>query len=57
MTFLVLVTDQYLENLDNELIDFLKTTFPKETKAKQKDNERAAGFDIYGDAYGKCCLM
>ncbi|KAK2757843.1 hypothetical protein FQN54_004249 [Arachnomyces sp. PD_36] len=45
------------DNLDNELIDFLKTTFPKETKAKQKDNERAAGFDIYGDAYGKCCVM
>lgn len=38
---------------------FLKTYFPKETKAKQKENEIAAGVDLYGEDYAtaKCIIM
>lgn len=35
----------YLGNLDEELLRFLKLYFPKEVKAKQKENERLAGLD------------
>ena len=35
----------YLGNLDGKLLMFLNENFPKEVKAKQKENERAAGMD------------
>ncbi|PGG97836.1 hypothetical protein AJ79_09072 [Helicocarpus griseus UAMH5409] len=44
-------------NLDNNLLAFLSTTFPKETKAKQKENEKAATADIYGKNYDACSVM
>jgi E3 ubiquitin-protein ligase BAH len=36
---------------------FLQARFPKEVKVKQKENERAAGIDQYGEDYDKCILM
>ena len=36
---------RYLENIDEALLRFLKMYFPKETKVKQLENERAAGLD------------
>jgi len=33
------------ENIDESLLNFLKMYFPRETKAKQSENERAAGMD------------
>ena len=38
---------------------FLQLYFPKETKAKQKENEIAAGVDKYGEEYlnNKCAVM
>lgn len=47
------------DNLDLDLMSFLKTNFPREVKAKQKENEYAAGVDMYGDDYDKvrCTLM
>lgn len=35
----------YLGNLDEKLLTFLNENFPKEVKAKQKENEKAAGLD------------
>lgn len=44
--------------LDEKLMAFLKEKFPEEVKAKQKENERAAGIDQYGEAYDtKCAVM
>lgn len=34
-----------VENIDEALLRFLKLYFPKETKTKQLENERAAGLD------------
>ncbi|KAL1958476.1 hypothetical protein VTO42DRAFT_4340 [Malbranchea cinnamomea] len=45
------------ENLDMKLLSFLSATFPKETKAKQKENERAATLELYGEVYGPCSVM
>jgi hypothetical protein len=45
------------EHLDEDLMVFLRAKFPKEVKAKQKENERAAGVDRYGDDFDKCSLM
>ncbi|EEP82130.1 predicted protein [Uncinocarpus reesii 1704] len=45
------------DNLDRELLVFLSTVFPKETKAKQKENERAASRDLYGTTYDACVVM
>lgn len=38
---------------------FLKKYFPEETKAKQRENEIAAGVDLYGEdfAKAKCTVM
>ncbi|PGH30529.1 hypothetical protein GX50_06709 [[Emmonsia] crescens] len=44
-------------NLDMDLLAFLASTFPKETKAKQKENERAATIDLYGNSYDSCSVM
>ena len=44
-------------DLDPELMTFLKAKFPKEVKAKQKDNEKAAAVDMFGEDYQKCCVM
>ena len=48
-----------LDNLDTKLMDFLKRTFPREVKLKQKENEHAAGVDQYGEDFdkAKCALM
>jgi E3 ubiquitin-protein ligase BAH len=48
-----------LANLDESLMRFLQQYFPKETKAKQKENEIAAGVDIYGEEFrsNKCSVM
>ena len=45
------------ENLDTKLMKFLKAKFPAEAKAKQKENEHAAGVDRYGESYDKCTVM
>ncbi|KAK2812140.1 hypothetical protein FQN50_001497 [Emmonsiellopsis sp. PD_5] len=45
------------ENLDTDLLAFLSATFPKETKTKQKENERAASIDLYGESYDACSVM
>ncbi|KAF4301347.1 putative RING finger protein [Botryosphaeria dothidea] len=46
------------QNLDPALAKFLVKYFPDEVKAKQKENERAAGVDRYGEAYNdKCTVM
>jgi hypothetical protein len=34
-----------LGNVDGALVQFLKLYFPKEVKAKQKENEKLAGLD------------
>ncbi|KAI9717424.1 MAG: hypothetical protein M1812_004776 [Candelaria pacifica] len=44
-------------NLDPALTNFLQKYFPEEVKAKQKENQRAAGVDKYGNEYEKCILM
>jgi E3 ubiquitin-protein ligase BAH len=38
---------------------FLKKYFPRETKAKQRENEIAASIDMYGEdfASAKCVVM
>ena len=38
---------------------FLKAKFPAEVKAKQRENEIAAGVDIFGEGYEpiKCYVM
>jgi E3 ubiquitin-protein ligase BAH len=40
-------------------MNFLQAYFPRETKAKQKENEIAAGVDLYGEdfANAKCAVM
>ncbi|KMU80854.1 hypothetical protein CISG_08525 [Coccidioides immitis RMSCC 3703] len=45
------------DNLDQELLAFLSTVFPKETRIKQKENERAARMDLYGNTYDACTVM
>ena len=35
----------FLGNVDADLVQFLRLYFPKEVKAKQKENERLAGLD------------
>lgn len=36
---------------------FLEKFFPKEVKAKQKENERALARDMYGEDYDKKCVV
>ncbi|KAK2747270.1 hypothetical protein FQN57_002168 [Myotisia sp. PD_48] len=45
------------DNLDKKMLTFLMATFPKESKAKQKESERAASLELYGDSYDTCSVM
>lgn len=47
------------DSIDEKMAKHLKKYFPDEVKAKQKDNERAAGVDAYGELYNdtKCAVM
>ncbi|KAF2086319.1 hypothetical protein K490DRAFT_66871 [Saccharata proteae CBS 121410] len=45
------------QNLDPVLADFLVKYFPEEVRAKQRDNEKAAGVDRYGEAYNDRCRV
>ena len=48
----------FVDELDEKLMTFLKEKFPLEVKAKQKENERAAGVDQYGENFDtKCAVM
>lgn len=53
------IMDADSANLDLELMDFLLRYFPKETRAKQRENEIAAGVDRYGESFTnpKCLIM
>jgi E3 ubiquitin-protein ligase BAH len=47
-------------NMDKKLQAFLKTNFPNEVKAKQRENEFAAGVDRFGEDFNgthKCAVM
>ncbi|KAI9822356.1 MAG: hypothetical protein M1827_000075 [Pycnora praestabilis] len=44
-------------NLDPQMIKFLEKYFPKEVEAKQKENRRAIGVDLYGEDFDKCIMM
>ena len=49
------------ENIDESLLNFLKMYFPRETKAKQLENEKAAGMDQLtavglGKSQGNCVI-
>lgn len=54
-------TDVYsTDNLDRELMKFLKANFKNAVKQKQRDNEIQAGIDRWGAQYQnaqKCILM
>ena len=55
-----LVTDLFqpmAANLDPSFMGFLETYFPREVKAKQRDNERAVAVDKWGEAYVRCLVM
>ncbi|KAK2871800.1 hypothetical protein FQN49_002808 [Arthroderma sp. PD_2] len=45
------------KNLDHKLLTFLQSSFPRETKAKQRENERAAMVDVYGEPAEACNMM
>ncbi|KAF2096365.1 RING-14 protein-like protein [Rhizodiscina lignyota] len=45
------------DNLDDSMSRFLKKYFPEEVKKKQKENERAAGRDTYGELYDEKCRV
>jgi len=48
------------DNIDREMVKFLKTNFKKAVKQKQKDNEIQAGIDLWGAQYEnarKCIVM
>ncbi|KAI9845461.1 MAG: hypothetical protein M1838_001723 [Thelocarpon superellum] len=44
-------------NLDPKLMVFLQTYFPKEVKTKQRENERAAAVDRWGEGHNRCLVM
>lgn len=48
---------RFLGNLDPALMSFLKRYFPAEVKAKQKENERNAAMDMYGEEFERCQIM
>ena len=55
---LSLTTNHFAANLDPALADFLKKHFPKEVKAKQKENEQALVQEQFGRFYeAKCDVM
>lgn len=50
----------FIENLDRELLKFLKTNFKGAVKEKQRENEIQAGIDRWGAQYEnsqKCIVM
>jgi len=49
----------FIANIDASLMRFLQKYFPRESKAKQKENEIAVGVDLYGESYAnaKCIVM
>lgn len=51
--------DLVVANVDKNLTVFLKKYFPKETKAKQQDNDVAASIEMYGEDFAnvKCLVM
>ncbi|KAI9748430.1 MAG: hypothetical protein M4579_007227 [Chaenotheca gracillima] len=51
------VMDADSANLDPAMMAFLKRFFPDEVKTKQKENERAAAVDKFGEDYNKCAVM
>jgi E3 ubiquitin-protein ligase BAH len=54
----IALANSVAENIDAALANFLVKFFPQEVKAKQKENEHAAGVDLYGESYNdKCCIM
>jgi hypothetical protein len=52
-----MLTLGFAGNLDQKLLTFLSQAFPKETRAKQKENERAATMELYGETYDACIVM
>lgn len=44
-------------NIDEGLMRWLRRWFPEEVRQKQKDNEKAAGVDRYGEDYANCSVM
>jgi len=44
-------------NIDPALMNLLKRYFPAEVKAKQRENERNAAIDIYGQDTSGCQIM
>ena len=44
-------------SLDPALMNLLKKYFPAEVKAKQRENERDAAIDIYGQDTSGCQIM
>jgi hypothetical protein len=56
---LLMVSLTLIANIDASLMRFLQKYFPRETRAKQKENEIAAGVDRYGESYtdAKCIVM
>jgi E3 ubiquitin-protein ligase BAH len=46
-------------SVDKNLTVFLKKYFPKETKAKQQENDIAASVEMYGEDFAnvKCLVM
>lgn len=51
--------DLVVASVDKNLTVFLKKYFPKETKAKQQDNDIAASIEMYGEDFAnvKCLVM
>lgn len=48
------------DNIDMDMVRFLKKHFPQEVKEKQQANELAAGVDLFGDGYKgthRCIVM
>ncbi|KAI5304832.1 hypothetical protein KEM55_009254 [Ascosphaera atra] len=45
------------ENFDHELEAFLLRHFPKEAKAKLRENQRASNIDVYGETTNSCVVM
>lgn len=47
------------DNLDEELMSYMKRWFPRERKEKQRQNEIEAGVEVFGEAYRdtKPCII
>ncbi|KAL9114153.1 MAG: hypothetical protein Q9227_001925 [Pyrenula ochraceoflavens] len=51
------VLDATSDDIDLKLMEFLKAKFPNEVKVKQRENQRAAGIDQYGEDFNKKCMV